>query len=297
MECKNSLEFVNIYKHQCYITSDDERKLLLEQRNAKNFGKCIQEVNKMETENGELVQELHNRGSERTNQRVRKDLHRFTRERKELIEDLHIGVDPVETENRGREEQLEQQRMTAVESLILQGLEVEGTTDDMITDEINEMEAEMEQCLTDRELLEFMVFADVECQLDETNTFVPILICFVREDDDPIYHHWGKNCIQEFIKTMLEWKNSMDLATSKEIHIFFHNMRGFDGIFIVKMYEMTLKVEKVLSTGPKKLYFKHHTLHFNNSLSFLNMPLDEFTKTFNFQELKKGWFPHEFNTP
>ena len=79
--------------------------------------------------------------------------------------------------------------MTAVESLILQGLEVEGTTDDMITDEINEMEAEMEQCLTDRELLEFMVFADVECQLDETNTFVPILICFVREDDYPIYHH------------------------------------------------------------------------------------------------------------
>lgn len=82
----------------------------------------------------------------------------------------------------------------------------------------------------------------------------------------------------------------MDVRTSKEIHISFHNMRWFDGIFIVKMYEMNLKVEKVLSTGPKKLYFKHHTLH-------LNMPLDEFTKTFNFQELKKGWFPHKFNTP
>ena len=233
----------------------------------------------METENGELVQELHNRGIERTNQRVRKDLQRFRRERQELIEGLHIGVDPVETENRGREEQLEQQRMTAVEGLVLQGLEVEEITDDMITDKINEMEPKMQPCLADRELLEFMVFADVECQLDETNTFVPIVICFVREDDDPIYHHWGKNCIQEFIKTMIEWKNSMDLGTSKEIHIFFHNMRGFDGIFIIKMYEMTLKVEKVLSTGPKKLYFKHHT------------------KTFNFQELKKGWFPHKFNTP
>ena len=173
----------------------------------------------------------------------------------------------------GREEQLEQQRMTAVESLILQRLEVEEVTDDMITDEINEMEAKMEQCLTDRELLEFMVFADVECQLDETNTFVPIVICFVREDDDPIYHHWGKNCIQEFIKTMIEWKNSMDLGTSKEIHIFFHNMRGFDGIFIVKeMYEMNLKVEKVLSTGQNTLYFKLHALHFKHSLSGLKKP-------------------------
>lgn len=203
MECKNCLDYVNIYEHQCYITSDDERKLLLEERIAKNFGKCIQEVNKMETENGELVQELHNRGIERTNQQVREDLQRFRRERQELIEDLHIGLDPVETENRGREEQLGQQRMTAVEGLVFQGLEVEEITDDMITDKINEMEAKMQQCLADRELQKFMVLADVECQLDETNTFVPILICFVREDDDPIYHHRGKNCIKEFIKTMI----------------------------------------------------------------------------------------------
>ena len=88
---------------------------------------------------------------------------------------------------------------------------------------------------------------------------------------------------------MIEWKNSMDLATSKEIHIFVHNMRGFDGIFIVKeMYEMNLKVEKVLSTGQNTLYFKLPALHFKHSLSGLNMPLDEFTKTFYLQELKKG---------
>ena len=27
------------------------------------------------------------------------------------------------------------------------------------------------------------------------------------------------------------------------------------------------------------------------------MALDEFTTTFNLEELKKGWFPHKFNTP
>ena len=112
--------------------------------------------------------------------------------------------------------------------MVLQGLEVEEITDDMITDKINEMEAKMQQCLADRELKKFIIFADVECQLDETNTFVPIFICFVREDDDPIYHHRGKNCIKEFIKTMIEWKNSVDVRTSKEIHISFHNMRRYE---------------------------------------------------------------------
>ena len=61
---------------------------------------------------------------------------------------------------------------------------------------------------------------------------------------------------------------------------------------------MNLKLEKVLSTGQKTLYFEQgKKFNFKDSLSFLNMPLDEFTKTFNFQELKKGWFPHKFNTP
>ena len=76
-------------------------------------------------------------------------------------------------------------------------------------------------------------------------------------------------------------------------------MRGFDGTFIIKeLFEVNLKMEKVLSTGQKTLYFEQDKkLKFKDSLSFLNMPLDEFTKTFNLQELKKGWVPPKFNTP
>ena len=76
-------------------------------------------------------------------------------------------------------------------------------------------------------------------------------------------------------------------------------MGGFDGTFIIKeLFEVNLKMEKVLSTGQKTLYFEQgKKLKFKDSLSFLNMPLDEFTKTFNLQELKKGWVPPKFNTP
>lgn len=90
------------------------------------------------------------------------------------------------------------------------------------------------------------------CHLDETNTFIPILICYASGENETIYHHWGTNCIQDFIKKLLEWKKG-----KQELHIFFHNIRGFDGIFIIKeLFEMNLKMEKVLSTRQKTLYFE-----------------------------------------
>lgn len=43
------------------------------------------------------------------------------------------------------------------------------------------------------ELEKFKVFADVECQLDETNTFISTPICYTREDEDEIHYHWGRD--------------------------------------------------------------------------------------------------------
>ena len=81
-----------------------------------------------------------------------------------------------------------------------------------------------------------------------------------------------------------------------QLHILFHNFRGFDGLFIIKqLYEMDLKVSKVLRTGQKILYFECGNLKLKDSMSFLNMPLENFTKTFDLIELKKGYFPNRFN--
>lgn len=58
---------------------------------------------------------------------------------------------------------------------------------------------------------------------------------------------------------------------------------------------MNLKVTEIMATGTKALHFKHRNLVFKDSLSFLNMPLTNFTKTFGLTELKKGWFRHKFS--
>ena len=81
-----------------------------------------------------------------------------------------------------------------------------------------------------------------------------------------------------------------------ELQVYFHNFRGFDGVFIIKqLYDMNLKVSKVLMTGQKILYFECGHLKFKDSMSFLNMPLENFTKTFRLTEFKKGYFPDKFN--
>ena len=56
-----------------------------------------------------------------------------------------------------------------------------------------------------------------------------------------------------------------------------------------------MKVTDIMGTGTKMFHVKHKNLIFKVSLSFLNMPLTNFTKTFGLTELKKGWFPHKFS--
>lgn len=63
-------------------------------------------------------------------------------------------------------------------------LDVE-TMDKIINEEATDFQEE--------ELEKFKVFADVECQLDETNTFISIPICHTREDEDEIHYHWGRD--------------------------------------------------------------------------------------------------------
>lgn len=68
-------------------------------------------------------------------------------------------------------------------------------------------------------------------------------------------------------------------------------------MFIIKqLYDINLKVSKVLMTRQKILYFECDNLKFKDSMPFLNMPLEKFTDTFGVTELKKGYSPHKFNT-
>ena len=146
-----------------------------------------------------------------------------------------------------------------------------------------------------------LVFADIECHIDDSRQFTPNLICVERESSDKKYHGWGRTCLHDFHKQLMTWLKEVEKennlkSNQVEIQVFFHNFRGFDGVFIIKqLFDMNVKVSKVLMTGQKILYFECGQLKFKDSMSFLNMPLKSFTKTFGLTELKKGYFPHKFN--
>lgn len=122
-----------------------------------------------------------------------------------------------------------------------------------------------------------LVFADIEFVIDDARTFTPNLICFERETSDVKYNFWGTSCIREFLETLMAWvteKEKREGRNKFELQVFFHNFRGFDGLFIIKqLYDMNLKVAKVLTTGQKILYFECGNLKFKDPMSFLNMPL------------------------
>ena len=89
-----------------------------------------------------------------------------------------------------------------------------------------------------------------------------------------------------------------DREEEREILAVFHNLKGFDGMFILhELYQQQREVVDQLTVGAKVLSFRSGAVKFIDSLCFLPMPLASFPSTFNLTELKKGFFPHLFNTP
>ena len=76
------------------------------------------------------------------------------------------------------------------------------------------------------------------------------------------------------------------------------NFRSYDGYFILAYAEQqSFKMESIENGGKiMELRFPEHKLKFLDSLNFIPMPLKKFPKSFGVNELKKGYFPHLFNT-
>ena len=75
-----------------------------------------------------------------------------------------------------------------------------------------------------------------------------------------------------------------------------HNFQGYDSYPLVEEYHRQKRVLEQTRNGAKILQLKVGDIRFIDSLSFFQMPLSAFPKTFGLTELKKGYFPHLFNT-
>ena len=143
------------------------------------------------------------------------------------------------------------------------------------------------------------IYADIEAMQNAEGVFVPNLLCYSSSEEEEIHVLDGDQCILNFLQELDDLAEVPDNnEQQREVIVVFHNLKAFDGMFIInELYQQQREVINQLTVGAKVLSFTSGPLKFIDSLSFLPMPLASFPATFNLNELKKGFFPHLFNTP
>ena len=144
-----------------------------------------------------------------------------------------------------------------------------------------------------------LVYADIECLLTPDRGFVPNLLCYRGEWESDITVLRGEDCVDFFLAHLDDHAHPPTGNVEEQpLIILFHNLKGFDGIFLLNtLYKAGRRVTDQLTIGAKVLSFTSGALIFKDSLCFLPMPLASFPSTFDLTEMKKGFFPHAFNTP
>ena len=136
------------------------------------------------------------------------------------------------------------------------------------------------------------VFFDIEAMQPHQQHIANLIVAETEDDDDPV-HFPGEYCTRDF----LEWLDTLTLNDTRQVNVMAHNFQGYDGYFVVHQYHSDNRIVEQLRNGCKLLQVQHDRIRFIDSLSFFQMPLSAFPKTFGLTTLKKGYFPHKFNLP
>ena len=137
------------------------------------------------------------------------------------------------------------------------------------------------------------VYFDIEARQD-TGNHVANLLCAETSLDDIQHTFKGETCVTEF----LGWVHSManDELVDQTV-VVAHNFKSYDGYFVLEeLYRQHVSNLEQIVNGAKILSLRLPHVKFIDSLNFFPMPLSAFPKTFGLEELKKGFFPHFFNT-
>ena len=136
------------------------------------------------------------------------------------------------------------------------------------------------------------VFFDIEAMQPHEKHVPNLVVAETDEDDHPVRFP-GDHCVRDF----LEWLDTLTNNDTRPVNVLAHNFQGYDGYFVANQYHHDNRLIEQLRNGCNLLEIKHDRLRFIDSLSFFQMPLSAFPKTFGLTELKKGYFPHKFNIP
>ena len=324
-QCHNCLNYVDLYQHKCHIISDvyKTNKRHINKIQAKD--RLMKLVQGLTTEDGQLVkdikdlkyvfEEVVSQGCEEVEE-CEADCRGCEEDREcdkdcsdcEDCEDCeecneYEGCNSQDTSSQRPWTDTEEERLEQLKHDLQElGIDVTAIPEDKLEKYYDDhIRDHFELIEPKRAKHKELVFADIECSINDQRQFTPNLICYELESSDKEYGCEGRDCLKKFYIDLIALIKDVAAANELkpiqvELQVYFHNFRGFDGLFIIKqLLDMNLKVSKVLMTGQKILYFECGQLKFKDSLSFLNMPLEAFPKTFGITEVKKGYFPHAFN--
>ena len=142
------------------------------------------------------------------------------------------------------------------------------------------------------ELPPLHVFFDIEAMQPKEKHIANLVVAETEDNDQPMCFH-GNHCVRDF----LEWLDTLTNYDTRQVNVLAHNFQGYDGYFVIHQYYDDNRIVQQLRNGCKLLEVKHDRIRFIDSMSFFQMPLSAFPKTFGLTELCKGYFPHLFNHP
>ena len=141
-----------------------------------------------------------------------------------------------------------------------------------------------------------MVYADYEAMTDASGVQFPILIGYETAESNTCHLLYGSDCTTRFFADLEALAVDQD-GDDRNVIILFHNLKGYDAMFLLQhAYTTHRDVSHLVTVGVKVLSFCSDRLTFKDSLCFLPFSLASFPATFGLTELCKGYFPHKFNT-
>ena len=136
------------------------------------------------------------------------------------------------------------------------------------------------------------MFFDIEAMQLQEQHVANLLVAETEDDSRPVRFR-GEHCVRDF----LQWLDTLTQEDTRPVNVLAHNFQGYDGYFVANQYHADNQTIRQIRNGCKLLEVRHDKIRFIDSLSFFQMPLAAFPKTFGLTELKKGYFPHKFNLP
>ena len=96
------------------------------------------------------------------------------------------------------------------------------------------------------------VYADFEAMQNAEGVFVTNLLCYSSSEEATIHVLDGEDCTLQFLRDLDDLVDVLDSDGEREILVVFHNLKGFDGMFILhELYQQQRDVVDQLTVGPK----------------------------------------------